>query len=225
MSDADWLALFTTLRLSAVTTLVLLILGTPLAWWLARTRRRVAVVIEAVVALPLVLPPTVLGFYMLVALGPHGPIGGSLQAVGLHHLAFTFTGLVVASTLYSLPFMVQPLKDAFTAVGTRMLDAASTLRAGPWDRFFSVVLPLSRRGFLTAITLTFAHTVGEFGVVLMVGGNIPGETRVLSIAIYDHAEAMDYASAHLLAGGLLVASFLLLLVVYFLNRRYQVVHV
>jgi molybdate transport system permease protein len=212
MSDADWLALFTTLRLSAVTTLVLLILGTPLAWWLARTRRRVAVVIEAVVALPLVLPPTVLGFYMLVALGPHGPIGGSLQAVGLHHLAFTFTGLVVASTLYS-------------AVGTRMLDAASTLRAGPWDRFFSVVLPLSRRGFLTAITLTFAHTVGEFGVVLMVGGNIPGETRVLSIAIYDHAEAMDYASAHLLAGGLLVASFLLLFTVYFLNRRYQVVHV
>lgn len=225
MSDADWLALLTTLRLSAVTTLVLLILGTPLAWWLARTRRRVAVVIEAVVALPLVLPPTVLGFYMLVALGPHGPIGGTLQAVGLHHLAFTFTGLVVASTLYSLPFMVQPLKDAFAAVGGRMLDAASTLRAGPWDRFFSVVLPLSRRGFLTAITLTFAHTVGEFGVVLMVGGNIPGETRVLSIAIYDHAEAMDYASAHLLAGGLLVASFLLLFVVYFLNRRYQVVHV
>ncbi|MDZ7754737.1 MAG: molybdate ABC transporter permease subunit [Gammaproteobacteria bacterium] len=225
MSGADWLALITTLQLSAVTTVVLLLLGTPLAWWLARTRRRLAVAVEAVVALPLVLPPTVLGFYMLVALGPHGPIGGVLQALGLHHLAFTFTGLVLASTLYSLPFMVQPLKDAFAAVGPRMLDAAATLRAGPWDRFFHVVVPLARRGFLTAITLTFAHTVGEFGVVLMVGGNIPGETRVLSIAIYDHAEAMDYASAHLLAGGLLVASFLMLFTVYLLNRRYALVHV
>ncbi len=224
MSDRDWLALVTTLELSAVTTLVLLILATPLAWWLARTTSRLSVAVEAVVALPLVLPPTVLGFYMLVALGPRGPIGGTLQAVGLPHLAFTFTGLVVASTLYSLPFMVQPLKDAFAAVGGRMTEVAATLRAGPWDRFFTVVVPLARRGFLTAITLTFAHTVGEFGVVLMVGGNIPGETRVLSIAIYDHAESMDYASAHLLAGGLLVASFLLLLTVYFLNRRYLVVH-
>lgn len=224
MSDSDWLALLTTLKLSAVTTLVLLVLGTPIAWWLARTRSKVSVAVEAVVALPLVLPPTVLGFYMLVALGPNGPIGGALIALGWHHLAFTFTGLVIASTLYSLPFMVQPLKDAFAAVGGRMTEVAATLRAGPWDRFFSVVVPLSRRGFLTAITLTFAHTVGEFGVVLMVGGNIPGETRVLSIAIYDHAEAMDYASAHVLAGGLLVASFLLLFMVYFLNRRYQVVH-
>ncbi|GAB4290596.1 MAG: molybdate ABC transporter permease subunit [Thiohalomonadaceae bacterium] len=225
MSAADWMALTTTLKLSAVTTLVLLVLGTPLAWWLARTKHKASVVVEAVVALPLVLPPTVLGFYMLVALGPHGFIGGTLQDMGWHHLAFTFTGLVVASTLYSLPFMVQPLKDAFAAVGNRMTEAAATLRASPWDRFFSVVLPLSRRGFLTATTLTFAHTVGEFGVVLMVGGNIPGETRVLSIAIYDHAEAMDYASAHVLAGGLLVASFLLLFMVYFLNRRYHVVHV
>ncbi|MCA1979569.1 MAG: molybdate ABC transporter permease subunit [Thiobacillus sp.] len=224
MSDADWLALATTLKLAAATTLVLLVVGTPVAWWLARTRNRLAVAVEAVVALPLVLPPTVLGFYMLVALGPRGFIGGTLQDLGWHHLAFSFTGLVVASTLYSLPFMVQPLKDAFAAVGERMLDAAATLRAGPWDRFFSVVLPLSRRGFLTATTLTFAHTVGEFGVVLMVGGNIPGETRVLSIAIYDHAEALDYASAHVLAGGLLAASFLLLLLVYFLNRRYHVVH-
>jgi molybdate transport system permease protein len=225
MSDADWLALATTLRLSAVTTLVLLVLGTPLAWWLARTTRRWSVAVEAVVALPLVLPPTVLGFYMLVALGPNGPIGGTLESYGLHHLAFTFSGLVLASTLYSLPFMVQPLKDAFAAVGGRMTEVAATLRASPWDRFFSVVVPLSRRGFLTAITLSFAHTVGEFGVVLMVGGNIPGETRVLSIAIYDHAEAMDYASAHVLAGGLLAASFLLLLTVYALNRRYHVVHV
>jgi molybdate transport system permease protein len=224
MSERDWLALVTTLELSAVTTLVLLILGTPLAWWLARTTNRLSVAVEAVVALPLVLPPTVLGFYMLVALGPRGPIGATLQTLGLPHLAFTFTGLVVASTLYSLPFMVQPLKDAFGAVGGRMTEVAATLRAGPWDRFFSVVVPLARRGFLTALTLTFAHTVGEFGVVLMVGGNIPGETRVLSIAIYDHAESMDYASAHLLAGGLLAASFLLLLTVYVINRRYLVAH-
>lgn len=224
MSDADFLALKTTLALSAVTTLLLLLIGTPLAWWLARTRVRFAVAIEAVVALPLVLPPTVLGFYMLVALGPHGPVGSTLETMGIGHLAFSFSGLVLASALYSLPFMVQPLKDAFAAVGTRMTEAAATLRAGPWDSFFSIVAPLSKRGFLTAITLTFAHTVGEFGVVLMVGGNIPGETRVLSIAIYDHAEAMDYASAHVLAGGLLAASFLLLLTVYFLNRRYLVVH-
>jgi molybdate transport system permease protein len=224
MSDADWMALLTTLKLSAVTTLVLLLLGTPVAWWLARTKSKFSVAVEAVVALPLVLPPTVLGFYMLVALGPNGPIGGTLIALGWHHLAFSFSGLVIASTLYSLPFMVQPLKDAFAAVGERMTEVAATLRANAWDRFFSVVVPLSRRGFLTAITLTFAHTVGEFGVVLMVGGNIPGETRVLSIAIYDHAEAMDYASAHVLAGGLLAASFLLLFMVYFLNRRYQVVH-
>jgi molybdate transport system permease protein len=224
MSESDLQALTTTLALSGVTTLVLLIIGTPLAWWLARTRMRWAVAVEAVVALPLVLPPTVLGFYMLVALGPKGPIGGALESLGLHHLAFTFTGLVLASTLYSMPFMVQPLKDAFASIGARMTEAAATLRAGPWDRFFSVVVPLSRRGFLTALTLTFAHTVGEFGVVLMVGGNIPGETRVLSIAIYDHAESMDYASAHVLAGGLLSASFLLLLTVYFLNRRYMVMH-
>jgi molybdate transport system permease protein len=160
---------------------------------------------------------------MLVALGPQGPVGGLLQSFGLPHLAFTFTGLVLASTLYSLPFMVQPLRDAFVAVGRQMTESAATLRAGPWDRFFSIVVPMSRRGFITAITLCFAHTVGEFGVVLMVGGNIPGETRVLSIAIYDHAEALDYASAHLLAGSLLVASFLLLLGVYAMNRRHRLV--
>lgn len=224
MSAADWQALLTTLKLSAVTTLVLLVIGTPLAWWLAHARSRLAVAVESLVALPLVLPPTVLGFYMLVALGPNGPIGSSLMALGWHHLAFSFTGLVIASVVYSLPFMVQPLRDAFAAVGSRMGEVAATLRAGPWDRFFSVVVPLSRHGFLTAITLSFAHTVGEFGVVLMVGGNIPGETRVLSIAIYDHAEAMDYASAHVLAGGLLAASFLMLFIVYFFNRRHRVVH-
>jgi len=225
LSNSDLQAIWLTIKLASIVTAILLLVGTPIAWWLARTKNKVSVVVEAVVALPLVLPPTVLGFYMLVALGPNGPIGGTLESLGLHHLAFTFTGLVLASTLYSLPFMVQPLKDAFAAVGDRLTEVAATLRARPWDRFFSVVVPLSRRGFLTAITLTFAHTVGEFGVVLMVGGNIPGETRVLSIAIYDHAEAMDYASAHLLAGGLLVASFLLLFTVYFLNRRYHVVHV
>ncbi|MCL4778863.1 MAG: molybdate ABC transporter permease subunit [Gammaproteobacteria bacterium] len=221
MSGADLQALRTTLALAALTTLILLLVGTPLAWWLARTRARAALLLEAVVALPLVLPPTVLGFYMLVALGPQGPVGGLLQSFGLPHLAFTFTGLVLASTLYSLPFMVQPLRDAFVAVGRQMTESAATLRAGPWDRFFSIVVPMSRRGFITAITLCFAHTVGEFGVVLMVGGNIPGETRVLSIAIYDHAEALDYASAHLLAGSLLVASFLLLLGVYAMNRRHR----
>ncbi|HUX64892.1 molybdate ABC transporter permease subunit [Sulfuricella sp.] len=224
MSESDWLALKVTLELSGVTTLVLLVLGTPLAWWLARSRSRFAVVAESIVALPLVLPPTVLGFYMLVLLGPKGLVGGTLETMGLHHLAFTFPGLVVASTIYSLPFMTQPLKDAFNAVGNRMIEAAATLRAGPWDRFFTVVVPLTRRGFLTAITLTFAHTVGEFGVVLMVGGNIPDQTRVLSIAIYDHAEAMEYASAHILAGGLLAASFLMLVMVYALNRRYMTVH-
>ncbi len=224
MSESDWLALKVTLELSSVTTLVLLVLGTPLAWWLARSRSRFAVVAESIVALPLVLPPTVLGFYMLVLLGPKGPVGSTLEAMGLHHLAFTFPGLVVASTIYSLPFMAQPLKDAFNAVGNRMIEAAATLRAGPWDRFFTVVVPMARRGFLTAITLTFAHTVGEFGVVLMVGGNIPDQTRVLSIAIYDHAEAMEYASAHILAGGLLATSFLMLVTVYALNRRYMTVH-
>ncbi|MEN6587015.1 MAG: molybdate ABC transporter permease subunit [Sulfuricella sp.] len=224
MSESDWLALKVTLELSGVTTLVLLVLGTPLAWWLARSRSRLAVVAESIVALPLVLPPTVLGFYMLVLLGPKGPVGSTLESMGLHHLAFTFPGLVVASTIYSLPFMAQPLKDAFNAVGNRMIEAAATLRAGPWDRFFTVVVPMARRGFLTAITLTFAHTVGEFGVVLMVGGNIPNQTRVLSIAIYDHAEAMEYASAHILAGGLLATSFLMLVTVYALNRRYMAVH-
>lgn len=223
MSEGDLQALRTTLALAALTTLILLLIGTPLAWWLARTRARAALLLEAVVALPLVLPPTVLGFYMLVALGPRGAVGGLLQSFGLPHLAFTFTGLVLASTLYSLPFMVQPLRDAFVAVGRQMTESAATLRAGPRDRFFNVVVPMSRRGFITAITLCFAHTVGEFGVVLMVGGNIPGETRVLSIAIYDHAEALDYASAHLLAGSLLVASFLLLLGVYAMNRRHRLV--
>jgi len=219
MSEGDLQAVGVTLRLAAVTTGLLLLLGTPLAWWLARTRSRVAPWVESLVALPLVLPPTVLGFYLLVSLGPQGLVGRALAALSLPPLVFNFWGPVVASIISSLPFMVQPLKDAFAAVGTRVLDAAATLRASPLDAFFSVAVPLARRGFLSALTLTFAHTVGEFGVVLMVGGNIPGATRVLSIAIYDHAEAMDHAAAQVLAGGLLAASFAALLVLNLLNRR------
>ena len=223
LSAADLEAFRITLTLAAVTTGILLVLGTPLAWWLAHTRSRWKVAVEAVVALPLVLPPTVLGFYFLVALGPHGPIGGTLEALGGNALAFTFTGLVVGSVAYSLPFVVQPLQDAFAGLSRGAMEAASTLGAHPVDRFFTVALPLARRGFLTATTLGFAHTVGEFGVVLMIGGNIPGETQVLSIAIYDHVEALEYGQAHLLSGILLAFSFALLLGVYALNRRFQMV--
>ena len=224
MTDADLAALWITLKLAGTTTAILLVLGTPLAWWLARTRVRFKPLLEAVVALPLVLPPTVLGFYLLITLGPHGPVGGTLETLGGRPLAFTFTGLVIGSVFYSLPFVVQPLQDAFASVGTRTLEAAATLRASPLDRFFTVAVPLARPGFLTAAVLGFAHTVGEFGVVLMIGGNIPGETQVLSIAIYDHVEALEYGHAHWLAGGLLLLSFLMLLAVYTLNRRFSVVH-
>ncbi|ACL72655.1 molybdenum ABC transporter, permease protein (ModB) [Thioalkalivibrio sulfidiphilus HL-EbGr7] len=217
ISPQDTAALWLTLKLAAITTLVLLVLGTPLAWWLARTRWRGKLVIETVVALPLVLPPTVLGFYLLLLLGAQGPI----QAMGGPAFAFTFTGLVIGSVFYSLPFVVQPLQNAFVAVGDATLEAAAALRAGPWDRFFTVVIPLSLRGFLTATTLGFAHTVGEFGVVLMIGGNIPGETQVVSIAIYDHVEAVDYASAHVLSALLLGLSFLMLFALYAINGRFR----
>jgi len=223
ISDADLAALWVTLRLASLTTVILLLLGTPLAWWLARSRWRLKFLVEAVVALPLVLPPTVLGFYLLVALGPHGPVGGLMEAFGGRPLAFTFTGLVVGSVFYSMPFVVQPLQDAFTSAGRRPLEVAATLRASPIDRFFTVAVPLARPGFLTAAVLGFAHTVGEFGVVLMIGGNIPGQTQVLSIAIYDHVEALEYAHAHLLSGALLALSFLLLVAVYALNRRFRMV--
>lgn len=219
--EADLAALAITLKLAAATTVILLVLGTPLAWWMARTRWRFKYLLEAVVALPLVLPPTVLGFYLLIALGPQGPIGGLAEALGGHSLAFTFTGLVIGSVIYSMPFVVQPLQDAFAAVGRSSMEAAATLRASPLDRFLTVAVPLARPGFMTAAVLGFAHTVGEFGVVLMIGGNIPGETQVLSIAIYDHVESLDYANAHWLSGGLLVMSFLLLLTVYGLNRRFR----
>ncbi|MBS9724689.1 molybdate ABC transporter permease subunit [Stutzerimonas stutzeri] len=214
LDGTDFAAIWLTVKLASVTTLLLLLLGTPLAWWLARTRSRLRGPIGAVVALPLVLPPTVLGFYLLVALGPNGPIGQLTQSLGLGLLPFTFAGLVVGSVLYSMPFVVQPLQNAFEAIGERPLEAAATLRAGPWDTFFSVVLPLARPGFITASVLGFAHTVGEFGVVLMIGGNIPEKTRVVSVQIYDHVEAMEYAQAHWLAGGMLLFSFLVLLVLY-----------
>ena len=220
-NEADWVALAITLKLAGITTLVLLLVGTPLAWWMAHTRSRFKLVVEAVVALPLVLPPTVLGFYLLIAFSPAGPVGGMLSSLRAPTLAFTFTGLVIGSVIYSMPFVVQPLHNAFTAVGKRPLEVAATLRASPLDRFFTVAVPLARPGFLTAAVLGFAHTLGEFGVVLMIGGNIPGETQVVSIAIYDHVEALEYSNAHWLAGGLLVVSFLMLVAVYALNRRFR----
>lgn len=218
-NDADLTALAITLKLAAITTLILLLVGTPLAWWLARSRWRYKYLIEAVIALPLVLPPTVLGFYLLIALGPNGPIGGLMESMGGRPLAFTFTGLVLGSIIYSMPFVIQPLQNAFMAIGRRPLEVAATLRASPLDRFFSVVIPLARPGFISASVLGFAHTLGEFGVVLMIGGNIPGETQVVSIAIYDHVEGLEYGQAHWLSGGLLLMSFLMLILVYALNRR------
>jgi len=214
--------LWLTLRLAAVTTLVLLVLGTAIAWWLARTRSRLKAAVEAVTALPLVLPPTVLGFYLLVVFSPTAPLGGAWVRLTGETLTFSFTGLVVASVLYSLPFMVQPLQGAFEAIGRGPLEAAATLRAGPLDAFLTVAAPMALRGYLTATVLTFAHTVGEFGVVLMVGGNIPGTTKVISIAIYEHVETINYADAHVLSGILLAFSFLVLLAVYTLNRRVPV---
>ena len=214
LSEDDWAAVWLTLKLATVVTAILLIMGTPIAWWLARTRSKWKGVVGAVVALPLVLPPTVLGFYLLIAMGPHGPVGQFTQWLGIGLLPFTFPGLVVASVFYSLPFVVQPVQNAFEAVGERMLEVAATLRANPWDTFFTVVLPLAKPGFITAAILGFAHTVGEFGVVLMIGGNIPEKTRVVSVQIYDHVEAMEYAEAHMLAGGMLLFSFLVLLTLY-----------
>jgi len=214
LDDAGLAAVLLTLKLAGITTLLLLVIGTPIAWWLARTQSRLKGPIGAVVALPLVLPPSVLGFYLLVAMGPNGPVGQLTQSLGLGTLPFTFAGLVVGSVFYSMPFVVQPLQNAFESIGERPLEAAATLRAGPLDTFFTVVLPLARPGFITASILGFAHTVGEFGVVLMIGGNIPEKTRVLSVQIYDHVEAMEYAQAHWLAGGMLVFSFLVLLVLY-----------
>ena len=218
-TSALWPPVLLTLRLAGVTTLILLLIGTPLAWWLTRSRGAIKPAVEAVVALPLVLPPTVLGFYLLLLLGPHGPIGAPWVALTGDTLTFSFAGLVIGSVIYSLPFVVQPLQTAFAAVGEPLLEAAAVLRASAGDRFASVALHGARRGFVIAATLGFAHTVGEFGVVLMIGGNIPGRTQVLSIAIYDRVETLDYGQAHALAGGLLLFSFLTLVAVYGLNRR------
>lgn len=218
MSADDWTAIRLTALLAGLSTILLLLAGTPLAWWLARTRSAAKPLVASLVAMPLVLPPTVLGFYLLLLLGPQGPVGQLTQALGLGRLPFTFSGLVVASVLYSMPFVVQPLQQAFEAIPERVLEAASTLRASPWDRFFSVALPMARPGLLTACVLGFAHTLGEFGVVLMIGGNIPGETRVLSVAIYGHVEALEFAAAHRLAAGMVAFAMLVLMALYLLNR-------
>lgn len=223
MTPLDWHALLQALRLTAelagLTTLLLLLVGTPIAWWLAHTQSRLKGVVGAVVALPLVLPPTVIGFYLLLLLGPHGAVGQGMQSLGLGLLPFTFAGLVVASVLHSMPFVVQPLQQAFEAIGARPMEVAATLRASPWDRFLSVALPLARPGFLTAAVLGFAHTVGEFGVVLMIGGNIPGRTQVLSVALYGHVEAQEWAMAHWLAGGMVAFGFGVMCLLYALNSR------
>lgn len=214
LGSADIAAIWLTLKLASLTTVILLIIGTPVALWLARTDSWLKGPIGAVVALPLVLPPTVIGFYLLLLLGPNGAVGQLTQGLGLGTLTFSFAGLVIGSVLYSMPFVVQPLQNAFAAIGTRPLEVAATLRAGPWDTFFHVILPLAKPGFITAAILGFAHTVGEFGVVLMIGGNIPEKTRVVSVQIFDHVESMEYLQAHWLAGAMLVFSFLVLLALY-----------
>lgn len=222
MTLPDLGPLWLTIRLAALTMLILLIIGTPVAWWLATTRSRIRFAVEAITALPLVLPPTVLGFYLLVVLSPKSPIGSAWVDLTGQTITFSFTGLVIASVLYSTPFTVQPLQAAFETIGRGPLEAAATLRSSPIDAFFSVIAPMAARGFLTASVLTFAHTIGEFGVVLMVGGNIPGQTKVISIAIYEHVETLNYANAHILSAVLLIFSFLVLLFVYVMNRRFPV---
>ena len=217
MQSEDLAAVWLTLKLASVVTVLLLAVGTPIAWWLARTRSRLKGTVGALVALPLVLPPTVLGFYLLVTMGPNGLIGKFTEALGIGLLPFTFPGLVIASVLYSLPFVVQPIQNAFEAIGERPLEVAATLNAGPWDAFWSVAVPLARPGFISGAILGFAHTVGEFGVVLMIGGNIPNETRVVSVQIYDHVEALEYTQAHWLSGGMLLFSFIVLLALYTFN--------
>ncbi|MBQ0764264.1 molybdate ABC transporter permease subunit [Marinobacter psychrophilus] len=219
MMETYWEPVWLTLKLATMTTLILAVVGTPIAWWLARSQHWLRQPIAAVVALPLVLPPTVLGFYLLLLLGPKGVVGQLTEQLGLGLLPFTFEGLVVASVISSLPFTVQPLQNAFIGINNQLLEVAATLRASPMDRFITLVIPLARPGFLTAAVLTFAHTIGEFGVILMIGGNIPGETKVLSVAIYDHVEAIEYTQAHWLAGGMVVFSFVVLVALYSLNGR------
>ena len=225
LGQAEWQAIWLTIRLCFFTTVILLIIATPLAWWLSSGRSRWRVAVQAIVALPLVLPPTVLGFYLLMALGPRGFIGGSLESVGLTHLAFSFEGILIASVLYSMPFAVQPLLESFNSLGRRPIEVSASLGANAIDRFFTVILPLCKGGFIVAATLSFAHTVGEFGVILMLGGSIPGETKVLSVLIYDYTESMNYQAAHQLSLLLLAFSFFVLFVVYSINRHFQVAKV
>jgi molybdate transport system permease protein len=219
LTPESWQAIQLTLELAFLTSLFLLVLATPLAWWLSQTRSAWRAPIQALVTLPLILPPSVLGFYLLIVMGPLGPLGQFTQAMGWGVLSFTFTGLLIGSILFSLPFAVQPIQHAFEAMGSRPLEVAATLRASPLDTFFSVALPLAQPGLVTAAILSFAHTVGEFGVVLMIGGNIPGKTRVVSTEIYGHVEAMEYSQAHLLAAGMLLFSFVVLIALALLNRR------
>ncbi len=218
LSDSDWLAIYVTLKLALTVTLLLLLIGTPIAWWLARSQSLWRRPINALIALPLVLPPTVIGFYLLIAMSPSGFIGQVTQSLGLGTLAFSFWGLVIASVIYSLPFVVQPLQNTFASINSGLLEAAATLRSGPVDRFFKLIIPMSRSGFISASVLGFAHTLGEFGVVLMIGGSIPGETRVISVQIYDRVEALEYTQAHWLAAAVLLFSFFLLLLLYAFNK-------
>lgn len=218
-AESDLDAIWLTFKLATTVTLVLLILGTPLAWWLSKNKTIWKSIVGSLVAMPLVLPPTVLGFYLLILMGPQGIVGQLTQSIGLGTLPFTFGGLVVASVLYSMPFVVQPIQNAMEAIGGRPLEVAATLRAGPWDRFFSVVLPLAKPGIISASILGFAHTVGEFGVILMIGGNIPGETQVVSVQIYDHVEALEYTQAHVLAASMIAFSFVVLFGLYWFQRK------
>ena len=219
LGETDFSAIILTLKLAAITTIILLLIGTPIAWWLARSQAWWKGIVSAIVMLPIVLPPTVIGFYLLLAMGSQGWIGHITQALGLGLLPFTFAGLVIASVFYSLPFVVQPLQNAFESIGQRPLEVAATLRASPFDTFFSVILPLAKPAYLTASVLAFAHTMGEFGIVLMVGGNIPDKTRVVSVQIYEHVEAIEYSQAHWLSAAMLAFSFLMLLVLYALNNK------
>jgi molybdate transport system permease protein len=225
LTSEDWQAIFLTIRLATLVTLILLVIATPVAWGLTTTRSRLKPVVGAIVALPLVLPPTVIGFYLLIAMGPNGPVGELTQSLGIGTLPFTFSGLVIASVIYSFPFVVQPIQNSLEALGKRPLEVAATLGASRFDAFFTVVLPLAKPGFITATILGFAHTVGEFGVILMIGGNIPGETQVISVLIYEHVESLQYAQAHRLSAGMIVFSFIVLLLLYGFNQKQKTIRV
>ncbi len=225
LTPEDWQAIFLTLKLATLVTIILLVIATPVAWWLTTTRSKLKPIVGALVALPLVLPPTVIGFYLLIAMGPSGPVGEFTQSLGLGTLPFTFAGLVIASVIYSFPFVVQPIQNSFEALGKRPLEVAATLRASRLDTFFTVILPLAKPGFITAAILGFAHTVGEFGVILMIGGNIPGETQVISVLIYEHVESLQYAQAHSLSAAMIIFSFVVLLLLYGFNQKQKSIRV